>query len=89
MDAAKEAEVKAHALALAALLYEETKATNPEQLRTLGGIEVAIREHMQARVNPAVANFLSQIVARQAPGGAVHLPASWEKSRSPKNKRSG
>ena len=88
MDAAKEVEIKTHALALAALLYEETKATNPEQLKTLGGIEVAIREHMQERVNPAVANFLSQMATRQAPGGAVQLPASWEKLRSAKNKPS-
>lgn len=88
MDAAKEAEIQAHALALAALLYEETKTTNPEQLRTLGGIEVAIREHMQERVNPAVANFLSQIAARQVAGGAVRLPVSWEKSRSAKIKQS-
>lgn len=88
MDAAKEAEIKAHALALAALLYEDTKANNPEQLKTLGGIEEAIREHMQERVNPTVANFLSQIAARQAPGGAVRLPASWEELPSPKNKPS-
>lgn len=37
MDAAKEAEIKAHALALAALLYEDTQANNPEQLKTLRG----------------------------------------------------
>lgn len=54
MDAAKEAQVIAHARALAALLYEET---NPEQLKSLVGIEEAIRGHMQARVNPEVANF--------------------------------
>lgn len=79
MDAAKEAQITAHALALAALLYEETEATNPEQLKTLGGIEEAIRDHMQVSVNPAVANFLSQEVVRRAPGGAVRLPVSWEK----------
>ncbi len=47
MDSAKEAQITAHALALAALLYEETE---PEKLKTLGGIEEAIREHMQTRV---------------------------------------
>lgn len=76
MDSVKEAQITAHALALAALLYEETE---PEKLKTLGGIEEAIREHMQGRVNPAIANFLSQQVAKQQQGAAVQLPASWEK----------
>lgn len=76
MDTAKQAQIKAHALALAALLYEETKASNPEQLKTLGGIEVAIRDHMQESVNPAVANFLSAKAAQRAPDAAVRLPAS-------------
>ncbi len=73
MDSAKEAQITAHALALAALLYEETE---PEKLKTLGGIEEAIREHMQTRVNPAVASFLSQKAAKQQQGAAVQLPAS-------------
>lgn len=52
MDSSKEAQITAHALALAALRYEETA---PEKLKTLGGIEEAIREQRQERVNPAVA----------------------------------
>ena len=76
MNQAKEAQIAAHALALAKLLYEETASTNPEQLKSLEGIEVAIREHMQQRVTPTVANFLSQQVAKQQPGAAVRLPAS-------------
>lgn len=75
MDAAKEAQVIAHARALAALLYEDTP---PEQLKTLAGIEEAIRGHMQAQVNPEVANFLSQQVAQQHPGAAAESPASSE-----------
>ncbi len=85
MDSSKEAQITAHALALAALLYEETE---PEKLKTLGGIEEAIREHMQERVNPAVANFLSQQAAKQQPGAAVRLLASWERSASPSSKPS-
>ena len=73
MDSAKETQITAHALALAALLYDET---DPEALKTLGGIEEAIREHMQGRVNPAIANFLSQEVAKRQQGAAVRLPAS-------------
>lgn len=76
MDTAKQAQIKAHALALAALLYEETQQTEPEKLKTLGGIEEAIRGHMQESVNPAVANFLSQKAALGRPGAAVRLPAS-------------
>lgn len=60
MDSAKEAQIAAHVQALAALLYEESEATNPQQLETLEGIEVAVREHLQQRVSPALANFLSQ-----------------------------
>ena len=76
MDQAKEAQIAAHALALAELLYEETASTNTEQLESLEGIEVAIREHMQQRVNPTVANFLSHQVAKQQSGAAVRLPVS-------------
>jgi hypothetical protein len=54
MDAAKEAQVIAHARALAALLYEDTPA---EQMKTLSGIEEAIRGHLQQRMNPEIANF--------------------------------
>lgn len=76
MDKAKEAQIAAHALALAALLYEETASTNPEQLKSLDGIEAAIRGHMQQRVNPTVAIFLSQKAAARQAGAAVGLPAS-------------
>jgi len=76
VDSAKAAQITAHALALAALLYEETDA---EKLKTLGGIEEAIREHMQGHVNPAIANFLSQQVAKPQQGAAVRLPAFWER----------
>ena len=75
MDAAKEAQIAAHARALAELLYEDTPA---EQLTTLADIEVAIRGHMQQRVNPTVANFLSQKVAAQRADEVGESPASSE-----------
>lgn len=43
MDANKKAQIQAHARAIAALLYEET---DPEQVKTLAGIEEAVREHL-------------------------------------------
>ncbi len=63
MDAAKEAQIKAHALALAELLYNET---DPEQVKTLAGIEVAVRDHLLAHVGPEIGNFLSAQVAARA-----------------------
>jgi len=41
MDAEKKAQIHAHALAT--LMYEET---DPEQVKTLEGIEVAVRGHL-------------------------------------------
>lgn len=63
MDAAKEAQIKAHALALAELLYDET---DPEQVTTLAGIEVAVRDHLLTHVGPEIGNFLSAQAAARA-----------------------
>ena len=63
MDASKEAQFKALTEELAALLYEET---DPEQVKTLAGIEEAIRDHLLERVGPELGNFLlQQAAARQ------------------------
>lgn len=75
MDAAKEAQVMLHARSLAALLYEDTPG---EQLTTLLGIEEAIRGHLQQRVDPEIANFVSPQVAGQHRNAAAELPASSE-----------
>jgi len=60
MDTAKKAQIQAHAQAIAALLYEET---DPEQVKTLAGIEAAVREHMLEHVSPEIGIFLSQPAA--------------------------
>jgi len=57
MDAEKKAQIQAHARALAALLYEET---DPEQVKTLAGIEAAVRGHRLEHVSPEIGNFLLQ-----------------------------
>ena len=63
MDAEKKAQIQAHARALAALLYEET---DPEQVKTLAGIEVAVRGHLLEHVSPEIGDFLwQQAVAQQ------------------------
>lgn len=57
MDADKKAQIQAHARALAALLYEET---DPKQVKTLAGIEAAVRGHLLEYVSPEIGNFLLQ-----------------------------
>lgn len=69
MDSAKKAQIQAYAQAIAALLYEET---DPEQVKTLAGIEEAVREHMLEYVSPEMGNFLlQQVAARQADATAA------------------
>lgn len=65
MDADKKAQIQAHAQAIAALLYEET---DPDQVKTLAGIEVAVRGHLLEHVSPEIGNFLSKQVAAQQLG---------------------
>jgi hypothetical protein len=60
MDAQKKAQIQAHARALAALLYEET---DPEQVKTLVGIEAAVRGHLLEHVSPEIGDFLLQQAA--------------------------
>ena len=75
MDAAKEARLQALTEELSALLYEET---NPEQVKTLEGIETAVRGHLLERVGPAMGNFLSQSTA---------VPTLDAKTQCPKHHR--
>jgi hypothetical protein len=47
------------------LLYDET---DPEQVKTLAGIEVAVRDHLLEYVSPEIGNFLSAQAAAQVVG---------------------
>jgi len=58
----KQAQIKAHARAIAALLYKET---DPEKIQTLEGIEEAVRDHILEHVSPEIGGFLSKLVAEQ------------------------
>ena len=62
MRADKLEQIKVHAQAIAELLYSETDS---EQVKTLEGIEEAVRKHLIDYVNPEVAIFLSTVVAKQ------------------------
>lgn len=57
MTPEQEQALQEHVQAIAKILYENT---SPEQLKTLGGIEQAVREQMQKHVMPEVGVFLSQ-----------------------------
>lgn len=73
MDAAKEARFKALTEELAELLYSET---DPEQVKTLEGIEEAIRGHLLERVGPELGVFLSPQAAAQRAVATVRSKAS-------------
>ena len=57
MDTSKAAQRKAHARAIAQLLYEETETNNPEQLENFEGIEQAVRAHLLEHVSPEIAGL--------------------------------
>ena len=87
MDAAKAAKIKAHAQALAELLYAETEADSPEQLETFEGIESAIRDHFIAHIGPELGHFFAEQQAATQPGAAVRLRTSSATSASQAAKR--
>lgn len=86
MDASKAAQIKAHAQAIAQLLYEETAASNPQQLENFEGIEQAIRGHFLDRLGPEIGEFFVEQQAAAQPGAAVRLRASSATLNSPKAK---
>jgi hypothetical protein len=73
MDASKEARLKALTQELAELLYEET---DPEDVKTLDGIETAVRGHLLEHVGPELGHFLSAQAATQRGAASEVLPAS-------------
>jgi hypothetical protein len=58
--------IKAHAEAIATLLYEEA---DPEQLTTLAGIEKTVRDQVLEYVTPHIGVFLSAQWQKQSQGG--------------------
>jgi hypothetical protein len=75
MDADKKAQIQAHARAIAALLYEET---DPDQVKTLAGIETAVRGHLLEYVSPEIGDFLlKQAVVPQVDESAASI-ALWD-----------
>lgn len=60
MDASKQGRLKELTQEIAELLYEET---DPEAVKTLEGIEKAVRRHWLEHVGPEIGHFLSAPVA--------------------------
>lgn len=86
MDASKAAQIKAHARAIAQLLYEETENASSEQLKNFEGIEQAVRSHLIEYVGPEIGEFFVKQQAGAAPDASVRLKASSATSTSPKAK---
>lgn len=62
MDESKQARLKELTDELAALLYDES---DPEEVKTLEGIEKALRGHWLEHVGPELGHFLSAQAAAQ------------------------
>ncbi|MEL6353278.1 MAG: hypothetical protein AAFR58_16225 [Cyanobacteria bacterium J06627_28] len=87
MDAAKVAHIKAHARAIAALLYEETEDANPKQLENFEGIEQAVRSHLLKHVGPEIGEFFVNAQATSERDESAPSKASSVTSASRARKR--
>jgi hypothetical protein len=65
MTEAEKDEIHNHVQAIAAILYKDTERREPEKLRSLEGIEIAVREQMQNCVSKDIGIFLSQQAREQ------------------------
>ncbi len=57
MNPEKEQALKAHLEAIAQILYDES---DPQGMKTLEGIEVTVRQQIQAHVSRELGHFLSE-----------------------------
>jgi len=87
MDASKAEQIKAHARAIAKLLYEETEVSNPESLETFEGIEVALRDHIVEHIGPELGEFFVKQQRAAQPDAAGRSKAPLATSTSQRNKR--
>jgi hypothetical protein len=85
MDASKAAQIKAHARAIAELLYGET---DPKALETFEGIELSVRTHILEQIGPEIGEFFvkQQVEPVEAANGASKVRSETSKSRNSKRK---
>jgi hypothetical protein len=57
MTSEQEQALKAHLKAIAQILYKDS---DPEAMKTLEGIELTVRQQIQAYVSPGLGSFLSK-----------------------------
>ena len=74
----QEKALQEHIQAIAKILYDDTPA---EELKTLAGIEQAVRSQMQRHVMPQVGVFLSQQRQERLPDTNDNSKASSESCR--------
>lgn len=86
MTPEQEQALSEHIKAIAKILYEDTQENAPEQLRSLAGIEAAVRSQMQKHVMPEVGVFLSQLPQAQAQAIDGNSKVSLENFLSPVDK---
>lgn len=63
MKPEQEQALKAHLQAIAQILYDDS---DPNTLQTLEGIEMTVRQKIQAHVSPELGNFLSERLQEQS-----------------------
>lgn len=85
MNLEKAKALKAHAEAIAAILYDEA---DPEQLTTLAGIEKTVRDQLLEHVTPHIGVFLSARRQEQSQDEPGISKAFSESSRSVVSKQS-
>lgn len=71
----KEQALKAHLEAIAQILYDES---DPEAMKTLEGIELTLREKVQAHVSPELGRFLSERLAAHKQEKCEGSKVRWE-----------
>jgi flagellar basal body-associated protein FliL len=60
--------IEEHTVEIAKILYRNAEVKNAEQLKTLEGIEVAVREQILENVSPNIGIFLSRQAVEQRQG---------------------
>lgn len=73
MTPEQKAQLQPHLDAIAKILYEDS---DPATMQTLEGIELRVREQIQAHVSPELGRFLSAQLA-------AHRSAENERSKAP------
>jgi hypothetical protein len=65
MQPEQEQALKAHLQAIAKILYDDS---DPDAMQTLEGIEMTVRQKIQAHVSPELGNFLLERLQPQQQG---------------------